>query len=106
MENQPNPDEILPTEKQKAEFTYYYYYAYYPTRYEVTEEYKQRRKIIWAFKDEQNSIQIADGFVEDLSHFNLSQPIFNWWLCIIPASSRNNCESRKACPHSAVLHNI
>ncbi len=94
MENQPSPDEILPTEKHKGEFTYYYYFAYYPTRYEVTEEYKQRRKIVWAFKDGHNSIIIADDFAKDLNYFKLSKPISKWWLCVIPASTKEKTELR------------
>lgn len=94
MENEPNPDEVLPSEMHVAGFTYYYFLAYYPVRYEVPEKYEFRRKIVWSFKDGHSSIQTADMFLDYLYYLNLSLPINNWWLCIIPASTRSKTEIR------------
>ncbi len=86
--------EIFPTVRQKDEFTYYYYFPYYPTRFEVSEELDEVRKIIWGFKDGHFSKDISKMFIQDLSHLQLNEPISNWWLCVIPASTKQKTENR------------
>jgi len=86
--------EFLPTSKVKNGFKYFYYFAYYPTRYKVSEEFQRRRQVVWNFKDGHNSVQIADAFKEDIGHLNLTQPLNEWWLCIIPASTKEKTETR------------
>lgn len=95
--SEPSPErheEIIPTQKQKGEFIYYYYFAYYPTRFTVSEELKKVRKIIWNFKDGKSSKEIASAFCEDLEHLNLETPLTKWWLCVIPASTKEKTELR------------
>jgi predicted amidophosphoribosyltransferase len=92
--NPASDEEILPTARQKEEFTYFYYFAYYPTRYKVSEKLQSVRQIIYSFKDGRSSKEIAKAFSEDVDYLNLDSPISNWWLCIIPASTKEKTETR------------
>jgi ATP-dependent DNA helicase RecQ len=85
---------ILPTARQKDEFVYFYYLAYYPTRFEVSEELDDMRKYIWGFKDGNYSKEVAVGLVEDIEHLKLSYPLSNWCLCVVPASTAQKTETR------------
>jgi len=94
METIASSGDILPTPKEKSGYKYFYYFAYYPTRFEVSEEFQKRRKIIWNFKDGYFSKKIANTLKEDIDHLNLTKPYSEWWLCIIPASTVEKTETR------------
>lgn len=89
-----NADEILPTRKEKMGYTYFYYMAYYPTRFKVSEELQEVRRDIWNFKDGTISTQVAESLKEDISQYGLTQPMNEWWLCIIPASTEEKTRIR------------
>jgi len=94
METITSSGEILPTPKEKYGFKYFYYFAYYPTRFEVSEEFHKRRIIVWNFKDGHISEKVANAFKGDIDHLNLTKPYSDWWLCIIPASTEAKTETR------------
>lgn len=80
--------------KTKEEFTYFYYYEYYPTRLSVSKELDNVRHIVWDFKNGGTSEKIATIFAEKVLDMILKSPISNWWLCVIPASTKEKTEIR------------
>jgi ATP-dependent DNA helicase RecQ len=87
-------EEILPIENMKEGFTYYYYFEYYPIKFKVSDEFVKIRKLIWTFKDGGAEILFGENVSSGIDDFNLTKPISDWWLCVIPASTKDKTVSR------------
>lgn len=70
---------------------YEFIFKYYPVRYEVSEDLKRTRQFIYEFKDGINTKNAADYFIKVINSTDLYD---DWWLCIIPASTRLKSEIR------------
>lgn len=83
-----------PTPRHKDGFYYFYYLTYYPKRFKVSKIYEEIRSFIYDFKDGKENKEIAESISKDIESLNLCKPLSKWWLCIIPASSKNMTEIR------------
>lgn len=89
-----NHKELLPIRMSKNGFTCFYYFRYYPTRYEVEEKYQEYRKIVWNFKDGLYNYDFHKSIADDFNFLNLPQPKTDWWICAIPASTEEKTITR------------
>jgi ATP-dependent DNA helicase RecQ len=88
-------------------FDCFFYYQYFPVKYDgdATSEQlniiRQIRKLVFNFKDGITGSEIGYEMGEDVYQYDLNQPRSSWYLCIIPASDpdktrrrfKNFCES-------------
>jgi len=90
--------EYKPIYGSKGGFPYVAILPYYPTRYDVSdkEELEIAKRVVWGFKDGQNSKGIAESLAESL--FNCDDAYISntkdWLLCIIPASTQEKTRIR------------
>lgn len=79
----------------KGGYKYHAYLPYYPKRFEVSEELDDYRQVVYQFKDGLNSGPMAK-FLAAFAKEKLWEctPAYQWWLCIIPASTHDKTEER------------
>jgi len=82
------------TSFNSGQFKCHYYLPYYPTRYNVSSELNDFRKVVFDFKDGSNSNQIGNSLGKDISSLNLTPNLNDWWLCAIPASTHSKTVAR------------
>ncbi len=81
---------IMPTSNKKGGIEYYYYLAYVPTNHikKVPTKFQKRRRMVWNFKNGLNSRFIANSLKQSIERLNLEEPLTDWWLCVVPASTK------------------
>lgn len=67
---------------------------YYPTRYEVSEDYRDNRRVVYSFKDGDQLSYVDDLFVKAINELKTLKKNIPFWLCTIPSSTIERTESR------------
>ena len=76
-------------------FEYFYYYDYIPMRIQTTEALDVKRKFLHKFRDGLIDPEvIAKKITSDLGSFQLTSPISDWWLCVVPALNQEITDRR------------
>jgi ATP-dependent DNA helicase RecQ len=96
MAHENSSEAIHPTLLKKGEYSYYYYLKYYRKDTKVSDELEVSRKAVWEFKNGNLGSYVAEAISKDISLLNLSNPFSDWWLCVIPASTKEDNQRRFA----------
>lgn len=85
----------LPIKGEINGFEYFYYYDYIPLRFPTTDELDMKRKFIHDFRNGLIDPEvISEKLTSDFGSLQLTSPISDWWLCVVPALNQEMTDRR------------